>query len=63
MLFIGTNIETSVPLCLTAKLRGLQEARLCFAADRGRYQLRKVSDMEGGRDLSVLQLSNSSSLL
>lgn len=46
-LFIGTNIETSVPPCLTARLRGLQEAWLCLAADKGWHPLRKVSGMEG----------------
>lgn len=37
--FICTNIKTSAQLCLTAKLRGLQAARLHLAADWGRYRL------------------------
>lgn len=41
VLFISTDIETLVPLCLTASLRGLQEAALCLAADGGRCQHRK----------------------
>lgn len=39
VLFSSIHVETLVPLCLTAGLRGLQEAALRRAADGGRCQL------------------------
>lgn len=57
VLFISIHVKTLVPPCLTAGLRGLQEAPLRRAADGGRCQLGR----EGGRDLSELRFSASSS--
>ena len=58
MLFISTNIETSVMLCLTAKLRGLQEARLCLAAEGG-----SVSAPKGLQDGASLRSVRTSALV
>lgn len=58
MLYISTNIETSVMLCLTAKLRGLQEARLCLAAEGG-----SVSAPKGLQDGARLRSVRTSALV